>query len=70
MKRNHFSRRILAGLLTLLGFSACVEEQPDLYGTPLLYGPLPVDSAEMNNRQEVPDNSVKQFLPSTTDNQE
>jgi len=44
MSVHKITRKILAGALTAIGFAACTVEEPDLYGTPLLYGPLPVDS--------------------------
>lgn len=41
---------MLASLLTAMGFSACSNEQPDLYGPiPLLYGPPPVDSTSVQH---------------------
>ena len=42
MSVNLLSKEFFAGLLTLLGFSACCHEQKCLYGPPALYGP-PVD---------------------------
>ena len=37
-------RKLLASILTVLGFSACCHEQKCLYGPPALYGP-PVDDS-------------------------
>ena len=48
MKQTKLYQKVLAGLLTTLGFAACTTEQPDLYGSmPVLYGPPLVDSTEV-----------------------
>lgn len=58
---HHPSRKVLAGMLTALGFSACTTEQPDLYGPmPVLYGPPLVDSTEV---EEVRPNLFDLDLP-------
>ena len=44
MSVNLLSRKLFAGLLTALGFSACCHEQKCLYGSHPLYG-HPVDSS-------------------------
>ena len=53
MKIINLQRKVLVGVLTILGFSACTTEEPDLYGTPLLYGPLPPDSTYYRGNENV-----------------
>jgi len=61
MKQLKLYQKVLAGLLTALGFAACTTEQPDLYGPmPVLYGPPIVDSTEVQpDSRSVPEEGIE-----------
>lgn len=50
-----------------LGFGACTTEQPDLYGPPpVLYGPLPIDSTQIDSaKSESSPQKIQAIIPHT-----
>ena len=70
MTLNQLTRRALLAALTALGYTSCSTKQPDL--TPLLYGPLPVDSTAVDPTN-VPDlygPRLAPYNPDITDDKE
>lgn len=41
--------KVLAAAMAMLGFVTCTEEEPDMYGVPVMYGPLEPDSVAVDS---------------------